>query len=523
MLAGYQNTIDSKDWTLTTQSANKNKKPMVADIVCNSFFTRDKMRNGEYKFDKDSRDFINSILSDEKKTVVFPVFETCTEKNFNDFMLDGKFAEAVASVCLSDNKKFICKCFDRLKKSTDSVGSYDPALQYNLIKAWIEFFVNVKRDFKSSLQFIENLSEYYVGLLRDSGNKDAIDASKRIQCDLDFYKLTVYTHTGDVAGCLKTVSECDRAIEELPANLKNIDYRMKYAIRKITIFEDSFDYRKALQENSELIDKCSEVNALVSLFYGYSETHFIELAKAYSQRLQIKTAMIYQDRSLYESAIEDSENAIKHFETIYDKQRVYMSRAILESKMGHMEKAYENLALSAGLPADTEVKDLWTEISEKSIFYCNAFVQIMADGSENQKALADEMYKYINLSDKLKRIENEELNEYPEEVIFRNIGRYYANTGSMKAAEDCYSHAIKICNSDGGFTRNIIGFAIALEYCAYEKKAQSKNASNALSSVQKTYVKLEKKYPGEMERIFGEIDWDSGPDCYLVLSKKISF
>ena len=134
LVDGLQESITEEEWELQNASARSDKRLMLADIVCNTFYTRHRKN----KFTQEEREYIESVYSDPDKTLVFSVFESVLEKEFTDYLLQNKVGEAVSRICLSDDQEVLQRCFDLLEQRFDGQGLGNVRFQYNFINAYIE-------------------------------------------------------------------------------------------------------------------------------------------------------------------------------------------------------------------------------------------------------------------------------------------------------------------------------------------------------------------------------------------------
>ena len=101
IMAGLKESVPETDWTLQTASARKDKRLMLADIVCNTFLTR----NTKFRKNPAQSDFISQIYENPEKTLRWPVFEMSVESEFLKAMTENRLGEAVAVLCQSDRKE----------------------------------------------------------------------------------------------------------------------------------------------------------------------------------------------------------------------------------------------------------------------------------------------------------------------------------------------------------------------------------------------------------------------------------
>lgn len=306
LVASLENSISDKEWALQTSSARKDKRLMLADIICNTFFTRYRRK----KFNATERGYIESIYSDERKTLIFTVFESVLEKNFRNNLIDNRIGEAVSNICLSNDEAALERCFGLLKLKFASCGAHDIVFQYKFIESYIEYYINVVRNFDLCINFLENLLKYYIPLLKEYGKTGSL--ASKLLLDIKFYMLTVYTHLGNISMSNLLTDECEKLITNLSVSLDTINYRIKFETRKITNLINAFNFEEALTCADSQIEKCADIKDLMGLVSD-DRSYYDELAKALGTRVQIKTFLLRFNSVLYESAKEDSDQAIEEF------------------------------------------------------------------------------------------------------------------------------------------------------------------------------------------------------------------
>ena len=526
LIGSYENSISDKEWTLKTESARKEKKLMIADIICNTIFTRYKPK----KFNKDERTYIDSVYKDKKKTIVFKVFESVLEKKLERDLLENRTGEAVASVCATNNKKILKKCFDLLDVKFEHIGVQNAIFQYKFIEAYTEFYINDVRDFKKCEIYLKNLLNYYIPILEkhDFGGKDY--SLNYLILDIKFYLLTLYTHTGDIIGAKALIKECEEYIEKIPETLNMLNYQIKFKNRKIQNQIDSFDFEGALKSADELVKECKSTKDLLYLISNNEDGNsnkkrvkYDELAKAFGTRMQVKAFMVRNNPGLYESSKKDSDAAISEFDNIRDIQRQYLYRVQLETDHGNYDSALEFLKKSVELPTNVEITELWKRIEGSNIFGVSAFLRLMAESTKLDKA--KEMYKVFSKSDHMKMLETSCEVYHPLEIIYWKYASYCAKNGMINAAYDNYKKATNLCFKGNEITLAIIGIGILFEELSIALKNNGKEYKDIKKELQKKWKSIIKKeYEDILLRVFGQVDLhNDDADYYYALSRKITY
>ncbi|MBR1854098.1 MAG: hypothetical protein IJ794_13315 [Lachnospiraceae bacterium] len=521
LLGGLEETISENEWHLENASARRDKRLMLADIICNTFFTRYKRK----KFSEEEREYIEGIYNDNKKTIIFTVFESVLEKTFKNNLIENKIGEAVANICLSRDSVLLERCFSLLRANYSACGIHDIVFQYRFIEAYIEYYINVVRDFDLCILFLKNLLYYFVPLLSEYGATQSADYAKRLGVDIKFYMLTVYTHLGNISDAEAIEEECDDDIKALPVSLQTVDYRIRYDVRKVNGLINAFDYSRALAKADELVDKCREIKELLSVISDGEDVFYEELGKALGTRLQIKTFMLRFDKGLYESAKNDSNEAISNFPIYEDKKRQFIYRVQMETEYGNYEEALKYLKLSLDIREEASVKDIWERTNAQSIFSVAAYVRLMAEGARNQWKYSEDMFEQMNKGNYIERYALRERFYHPDEIIFWKYATYCSLKGMGNASVKNYERAVNCCFNADDITLNMIGLAIDFEFHAYLLEQGKSEINSHLKSMQKRWNKVkEQDVHGILKNLFGDVDFQiKDYDYYMNASRKVSY
>ena len=518
LIGGLENAISEREWSIQTASARKDKRLMLADIICNTFFTRGR----EKKFTEEERNYIDSIYYDKEKTLIFTVFESLVEKEFKKYLIENKIGEAVACICTSENTDTLKNSFSLVRQKYLECGVYDIRFQYKFIESYIEYYINVVRDFNLCIFFLCNLLEYYVPVLQEFGRLGGDGFANQLALDIEFYLLTVYTHIGDVKKANELEIKCEERVNKLPVTLETISYRLKFETRKIVNLINCFEFDEALLRIDSHIKRCREIKEILGLMSD-GETYYDELAKALGTRVQIKTFMLRKDGSLYESGKIDSEEAILEFSNQADKRRQYLYRVQLEIEHGDYEEALRFLKMSANLTSESSLKELWEQLIRDSAFGVNAYVKLMSE-SVNWNT-SKEMYESLSKSTYITDILKQERLFHPSEIILWKYASYCANNAMLNAAQKCYDKAMAICFASGDITMNCIGLGIGFEMIAQLLHHNPKECRSKKSGVIKKWEQIHGSDElNIVEKVFGNVDFTQEETAYyMTLSKKITY
>ena len=518
LVASLENSISDREWALQTSSARKDKRLMLADIICNTFFTRYRRK----KFNAAERSYIESIYSDERKTLIFTVFESVLEKNFRNNLIDNRIGEAVSNICLSNDEAALERCFGLLKLNFASCGAHDIVFQYKFVESYIEYYINVVRDFDLCINFLENLLKYYIPLLKEYDKTGSL--ASKLSLDIKFYMLTVYTHLGDIGMSDQLTDECEKLIKDLPVSLDTINYRIKFETRKITNLINAFDFEEALNCADSLIEKCAEIKDLMELVSD-DRSYYDELAKALGTRVQIKSFLLRLNSALYESAKEDSDQAIEEFVSANDKRRQFLYRVQLETEHKDFDAALNYLKKSVDASPEADEKALWTIVEQESAFAINAYVRLMAESSSCQWDKSENMFNAFSNSGYILNMDSSVRLFHPAEIILWKYGYYCAQNGMVNAAIKYYDKASEICFESAELTLNIIGIGIELEEHGIILKERKKDAATHNRQLVKKWAKVQSAdNKGILEKLFGKVDFqNSDAGYYMNLGRKVTY
>lgn len=518
LVASLENSISDREWALQTSSARKDKRLMLADIICNTFFTRYRRK----KFNVAERSYIESIYSDERKTLIFTVFESVLEKNFRNNLIDNRIGEAVSNICLSNNEAALERCFGLLKLNFASCGAHDIVFQYRFVESYIEYYINVVRDFDLCINFLKNLLKYYIPLLKEYDKTGSL--ASKLSLDIKFYMLTVYTHLGNIGVSDQLIDECEKLIKGLPVSLDTINYRIKFETRKIINLINAFDFEEALICVDLQIEKCVEIKDLIGLVSN-DRSYYDELAKALGTRVQIKSFLLRFNSALYESAKEDSDQAIEEFVSASDKRRQFLYRVQLESEHKDFDAALNYLKKSVDVSTEADEKALWTIVEQESVFVINAYVRLMAESSSCQWNKSENMFNAFSNSGYFLNMDSSARLFHPAEIILWKYGYYCAQNGMVNAAIKYYDKASKICFASANLVLNIIGIGIELEEHGIILKERKKDVTTHNRQLVKKWAKVQSAdNKGILEKLFGKVDFqNSDAGYYMNLGRKVTY
>lgn len=507
IMSGLKNGIDERMRTIQTASARKNKKLMLADVVCNTILTRNSKC-----FTDEQAEFIENIYTNREKTIEYNVFENSTEEIFYSLMCQGRLGEAVTALCQCDNTAIVKRLMGIVKQNIMAMHRNDVEMQFNYILLTVQYFIKVTREYGRCIDFITNIDRYFLEILKAMGQRWSETLYKKLHLDLTFYLLTLYTHRGDTANSELCEEECDRLFDELGSDWDGILYSATYELRKISNLMNRLDYETAKTEADKLLKKTKEMKSLLEIISPDEEIHLGILAKTYGCRAQIYSEMIKKDKTYYSLAVDDSDNAIKEFESEFDKQRQYFYRVVIEARYGEYEKALKYLFMQCGIDNEN-LRELAEEVAKDGSFQLYSYILLMSYAARSNSAFADDMYHAIaSLYDFKQQIEEPFNNEHPYEVTVYALARYDVRAGNKNSAIKNYDRTIEACFDHVDYWQWVIGLCACCEkYGHFGEKSDLRQ----LRHIQKRILDCD-RLPEKMRELVDSLDTENNDSEYFI-------
>lgn len=514
ILSSLEEQISKEDWEIEKASARMDKRLMIADIVCNTFY----MRN--LKFQRPMQQEIQKVYEDKEKTIIFSVLETLTEKEFSKYLLENRLGEAISVLCQRKNETIIEEKMNLIEERLLTMTTSEIELQYRFIATKVENFIEVNNDFTGCIMFLKNLLKYFIPRLKKIEEQEELTA--RLTLDINFYLITAYSHTGNIKEIEDCLHLCDKEIENLSNNWQTIDYQMKYQNRKIVHYSNLFEFERSLESCQNLVEKCRGIKSVLELCYeNRTSIKYNELAKALGNLVQIYTFLLREKKEYYEKAKQASEEAIEEFTSQEDKRRQYLYRCALETEASHFDEALDYLYQSVGIAKDQKIENLVKKLEESSCYTWAQYFRLMAEGKLVGWKKSEEMAESLSRSPLLPNLKKHFEKRHPYEIIAWKWATYLMETGKENAAIEKYDLALSFCFEEDS-TLNMIGLAIELEKYSYLLKYNKTTQQGSVKkSLQKHYQKISQNFK---DNIFEAIDFEKdNSQYYFALSRKITY
>lgn len=313
--------------------------------------------------------------------------------------------------------------------------------QLQNINIRVDALIKIDNNLIKSKKILFNIQEEFIPLM----NKRNINMGL-FSLDIYLYLLTVYTHEGSVGLAERQINLCQEAIKSLANRWESIDYYFMFKIRQAVHYINTFYFKSAVENMTEIITTIEETLVLFPLAQGigeiYKEIKSDLMGKALGTRLQGRTFMIRKDREELYKAQKDSDKAIKEFMHSSDIMRQYQYRSMVECEGGNYQKALNYLCKSIEIDYidENSIVELLNAIMGKHpivrLYSLMHYVRIMAeslcggDASTSEKMFIGWNKVKLGCND----IITNPLEDHPYEIIIWKLGTYMGKTGSIEAA-----------------------------------------------------------------------------------------
>lgn len=431
------------DWNVQLLSARKDPRLMVADVVCNSWLT------------KESSKFISNrekLLDLYQEKYYFSVLSNMFDVNIKQLLSENNLTEAIYSLYISDsgsNRSDILKIILKRMKILDDKGR---SVQLENLTAKIGIIIKIQKDYSTSKILLNRIANELFPLM------DEYDIDEDVfRLNIYLYLLTIYTHEGDIQNSDRLIKVCDTTFIRFAGRWESLDYFFILKLRKIIHLINCFDFKNAEIELTSIISATKDMKDVFSIIDGLDELYgnikSDILGKALGTRILTRCHLIRGNQDLYSCSIEDSEIAMEEFLLNSDIKRQWQYRSQIECEYGNYSGALGwLLGKNKFFIEDLDIIDNFfnniLEIRSSSRAYdLMHYVRIMTEsfigGEEN---FSEMMYdKFMKNSDLIIKMIEDENGNHPFEIIHWKLGTYHGFKGNTNASVKYYDNAIKIC------------------------------------------------------------------------------
>ncbi len=468
----------------------------LADIICNTFFTR----NGTKKFTDEDRARIEQLYD---KHHIYSVFEGATVGYLKQLLSEERFSEMICQICSQQNLQGVVDLYEKLLERITAATPTEREIYFKNLSLQIRLYID-HREFTEGIAFADNYKSRI--LLRLQALSDSLKKEVGFWLfDTDFYIVTMYNHIGAVSKCAEYLKLCNDNIQVVSRSWEHIDYYFNFRIRELNCLKGCFDFETVLEKAEQLIHVFSgakELFEIIDTDCGTTDEIKSELlGKAYGIQLETYLNLVENHPERLEKAVEASESAMKEFSAKSDLQRQYQNRCALLLAVHQPKEALDWLMRVFDLnTADQDamsafIKFVYQKPQNPMQFPLYHYTRVMAALGKDDKPLGQRMFDALQRSSDFQEdIKNNEADNagdgYPRNLILWNISRWHDMNGSTKAADEYLNRAVKITKKNPGKV-TMHSFSISME------------AEGLLRRVQKGVLK-ENKARIEIDRIVND-------------------
>lgn len=521
-LAGYRDgDITEDDWSITADKAKFNPRLQVADIICNSYLTRN-TKLKKYK------ECMTEMFENQEKTMVFSLETERYVGLFYDMMSKGELGAAIFGICQCKNEKSIQNAMFSVRKRLKYYPVNLLSLQLEYIILQLQYQINdrgSKFTYEEMLKIIEKMQTYFLKEMHNLDNPSLREKQMEFEFDLEFLALTIYTHMGDLNKEKEKIQICDKMLSKLVGTWKNTDKILRYQNRKLVHRMNAFEFEDAYQEFEKNRNKMGEIVEFMTLV-NEKDIKYIEYAKYLGTGVQLLQFQLRNNKSLYEKAKLLSNEAIDAFGDLESKNRQYQYRALIETDVENFDLAYSFLKKSCGKEDNISDDAMISEIGNNP-FLMMHLTRLVSEGMIHEWKLAEHLFQLLINDGSVNEFLEGKKTEHPYELVAWKFATCWSTKGnnSVKATMKYYDKAIEASFVNNEYTIWLIGYAVLLEKYAFVIKTKDKSVGNTKKDLIKCGNKIQKSdMPQNMKDIFKDIDYEKTEwEYYYNLSRKITY
>jgi tetratricopeptide (TPR) repeat protein len=483
-------------YTISFDSARKNKGLMLADIVCNTWLTQNSR-----KFNDEQRVTIKSLYSDSYHFSVI-------ENSFTTLLERGELSAAVFDLCVADDVSLSLfnKNIDRIFKRWPLLNSDAQKMHFQILNAKINALILIDRNFTKAKRLLTRLQDTFLPSI--TGTQPTF-----FNLDVCLHLCTIYTHEGDLLKAEQQFEIFNNTFKLLPKLWQNMDYYFIAKIRNAVHRSNAFDFEGAVDEASLVIrvltetsDWLLEVDELHDMFVQIKND---TLGKAYGARLQNFSFMIRKNRDFYYPlAIADSEHAMNEFVSEADISRQCQYRSQIECEALNFDDSLKWLMKAVNIEdsqSEAAIKKILTLIAEKpfaNIYIIMHYTRILAEAAiQGATKTAGTLYNYLSRETKLIQfIKSLNSEDFPANIILWKMAAYNSVNESYNTAAEYYKKAINICFiRPERKTLVAIGLGILAEKASFFIKAGQQRHKNIYRDGVSSIKDLSNRYKAFMQ------------------------
>lgn len=477
-IAVGRNAISGLNYHFELGSARKEMHLKAADIVCNTYLTR----NGRSKFTNEQRARITAVYDSMMK---YSVFESATLRYMKTLLASGRLTELAYQLCALTEfgKQSLTKLRDMLigglaKLNPDELTGFFKNMSLQIC----EF--NNSHTYMEGIAFAKNYRERILDKL------DILNKPKLISywCfDTDFFILTMYDHLGNAGKCEEYLNRCKENVAVTVTSWEYINYYFLFRVRELNCLMGRFDFEAVLSKSAQLLKVLDSAKELFEVIYEddgiNDEVRSETRGKVLSIEAEAYANLIGTAPDLYEEAVACSDMAIREFGMNAGRQYEYRSMLMLEA--GKTEEALDCLMKAYELDASDE--DVFTRFialvyknpSKPAAFSLWHYLDVMVQLKKEKNPLAEKMYAALNQCAAFNEDIGLTQKVHPWQLIHKDMSMYRRLTGSTAAANEQMKLALGIAAADKS---NAAMYSFALSISAEALLCERKHGANTAAA-----------------------------------------
>ena len=508
IIAIGRQSLTGVDYSITFASARRSRLLMIADVVCNTYISR----QAKKKFTDEERDMIRELYSD---SLIFPVFDNATVGYLQRLLIDKRYSEMICQMCALPKLTGVAVLRNRLITRLAGMHTRQRDSVFSAVSQQISQY-NYARSFSSGIAFAENYKNYILKPLADKAQEtgkvyaaSVLSSVDYWTFDTDFYILTMYDHLGNTSMCDRYLEKCRANIKAVDRSWEHIDYYFKFRIRELNTLIGRFEFDEVIEKADRLIAILTDAKELFEAIGAYDDTGIVPtselLGKVQGVKLEALINIIRERPEKLEKAISVSDAAIHEFDEADDLRRQWQLRSQLMVEAGKPDEALDCLMRSVNIaPSDTDRYQAFINIACVSansldvfsiMHYCNVLVALLRNHSGNVGEMADVLLKNRVFAEKL---ESKKYDGHPWQMILWLLALYSRGIGRKEKYESLYKEAISVAAAAPENT-TMYSFALSMsaERILYLRSRNEKNISSAESEYKKLLNTLSKGISSE--------------------------
>lgn len=521
-LAKYRANVEPCGYSLQFGDARKVRQYDFADIICNTYFTR----NARKKFTDGDRVRIEALYANQ---YVYRVFEGAVVAQLKQLLSEGRCSEMIYQISTLPNLFGVKELHEELLRRIVAASAPERAVFFQNLALQIRLYID-RRLFSAGIEFAENYKKYFLDRLRDVSDELAKEVAFWI-FDTNFYIITLYNHIGNVAKCAEYLEICNQSIHVINHSWEHIDYYFNFRIRELNCLKGCFAFDTVLEKVNKLLDVLSSAKELFDMIDTSDGTtgglRSELLGKAYGVKLETYINLVGRHPELLDEAIKTSDLAMAEFTAANDLQRQYQNRSMLMLAAGKPEEALDWLLRVYELNASDEgaldafLACVYRKPKEPMQFplwhYADVMLALGQAGSPQGKQMFDALMRSDAFRSDITNTEADASGDgYPRNMTLWCLSRWYRMTGSVKAAETYYNRAMTITQKEKTkvtmYTFSISMLADHLLWEIEKNGLKAKQAETQMARCVSTFCARE--IPESMRRHFEQCE-DGDVTTYL--------